>query len=69
MTFGEKVRMYREQRGLTGEELGRLTGLTQQAISAYENGVSKNPLPVAKMALASALRVKPSQLDDDKEAN
>lgn len=67
MTFGEKVRTLRKKRGLTAEELGRLTGLTQQAISAYENEVSKKPLPVAKLALASALKVKPSELDDDRE--
>ncbi len=64
MTFGEKVKMYRTQKGWTLEELSKLTGLSVQAISAYETGKNR-PLPVSKMAIASALHVKPSALDDD----
>ena len=69
MTFGEKVRHLRLQRGLTRDELARLTGLTGGAVSMYETGARKTPLPVAKMALARALHVKPDDLDDDKEEN
>lgn len=50
-------------------ELARLTSLSESAIKLYECGERKNPLPVAKMALAVAFRVKPSDLDDDKEDN
>lgn len=67
MKFGEKLRMYRTQRGLTMDELAELTGLSQQAISMYETGNRKSPLPVAKKSLARALKIKPELLDDDKE--
>lgn len=67
MTFGEKLRKRREGIGYTREELGRLTSLSVPAIAAYELGERKNPLPVAKFALASALKCKPSDLDDDRE--
>ena len=67
MTFGKKLRKLREERGYTREELGKLTSLSVPTITAYELGERKNPLPVAKFALASALRCKPSDLDDDRE--
>lgn len=67
MTFGEKVRMYRLQRGMTMEELSRLTELSVSAISMYETNRRPTPLPVAKAALAKVFRVKPEELDDDKE--
>ena len=69
MTFGEKVKYFRTQRGLTRDELARLTGLTGGAVSMYETGARKTPLPVAKLALARVLHVKPEDLDDDKEEN
>ena len=69
MTFGEKLRTARIKRRLTTTELGKLTGLSQQAISMYENGYRRTPLPVAKQALARVLHVKPEDLDDDKEEN
>lgn len=67
MTFGEKVRKYRTERGWTMAELARFTSLSESAIKLYECGERKNPLPVAKMALAVAFKVKPSDLDDDRE--
>ena len=67
MTFGQKVRKLRTDKDLTIAELSKLTGLSESAIKLYELGERRNPLPVAKMALASALHVKPSQLDDDRE--
>lgn len=69
MKFKDKLHMYRMQRGLTMEELAALTGLSQQAISMYETGKRKSPLPVAKNSLARALKIKPELLDDDKEEN
>ncbi|MHB8149960.1 MAG: helix-turn-helix domain-containing protein [Desulfobulbia bacterium] len=35
-TIGEKIRAARTKRGMTGEELGRLTGMTKAAISQIE---------------------------------
>lgn len=68
-TFGQKVRFYRTKRGLSISELSKLTGLSESAIKLYECGERKHPIPVAKMALASAFKVKPSELDDDREEN
>lgn len=67
MRFGEKLKKIREDKGWEREELARLTGLSVDAIKSYELGYRKNPYPVIKFALASALKVKPSQLDDDRE--
>lgn len=67
MTFGQKVRKFREERGLTVTELAELSHLAQPTISQFESGVRKNPYPNTKIAIAMALRVKPSDLDDDRE--
>ncbi len=69
MTFGQKVRKYRLERKLDVSDLAKITGLSESAIKLYEYGYRKKPLPVAKMALASAFKVKPSELDDDREEN
>jgi len=69
MTFGQKVRKYRLERKLDVSDLAKITGLSESAIRLYEYGHRKHPLPVAKMALASAFKVKPSMLDDDREEN
>lgn len=67
MTFGQKVRKYREERGLSVTELAKMANLAQPTISQFESGVRKHPYPNTKIALAMALRVKPSDLDDDQE--
>lgn len=67
MTFGEKLRKYREERGWEREDLEAISKVSAKTIKAYELGYRKKPYPAFKMALASALKVKPSQLDDDKE--
>ncbi|MGX4743122.1 helix-turn-helix domain-containing protein [Providencia rettgeri] len=38
--IGKKIKHYRLTRGLSGNELGRMIGVSQQQISRYENGVS-----------------------------
>ena len=68
MTFGEKVRKYRTDRGLTQVELAEMANLSQVQISDYENGKS-GAHPNNKIVLAMALNIKPSDLDDDKEEN
>lgn len=67
MTFGQKVRKYREERGLSVTELANMANLAQPTISQFESGARKHPYPNTKIALAMALRVKPSDLDDDRE--
>lgn len=38
--IASSIRMFRKQRGLTQEKLGRLCGMTGGAISSYENGAT-----------------------------
>lgn len=66
MTFAEKLRTYRAERGLTQQELAKLSNLSQPTICDYENG-KVGAHPNNKIALALALHVKPSALDDDPE--
>lgn len=66
MTFAEKVKKYRVERGLSQTELAKLSNLSQPQICDYENGKS-GAHTNNKIALALALRVKPSMLDDDRE--
>ena len=66
MTFAEKVKKYRTERGLTQEELAKLANLSQVQISDYERGISGARIN-NKIMLARALNVKPAMLDDDKE--
>lgn len=42
-TIGEMIKRIREETGMSQEELGRLLGVTQAAISKYESG--KTPIP------------------------
>ncbi len=37
-TIGDRVAVYRKQKGMTQEELGALVGVTGQAVSKWENG-------------------------------
>lgn len=69
MTFGEKLKAYRQNRNLTQAELAKLANLSQVQISDYERGVTarRSVHPNNIIALALALKVKPSALDDDRE--
>lgn len=67
MTFGQKVRKLREERGMTTTELAELAHIAQPTVSQYESGARKNPYPNTKIAIAMALDVKPSDLDDDRD--
>lgn len=53
-------------RGMTTTELANAANLAQPTITQYEKGI-RRPHPNMKIALAAALRVKPSDLDDDKQ--
>jgi predicted transcriptional regulator len=59
--FGENVRHYRKEAGLTQETLGELTGLDRGYISGVERGV-RNPTLVNIEKIAKALQVKTAQL-------
>ena len=42
-----KLREYREEKGLTQKELGKILDLNWRTISAYENGLRKPPMKTA----------------------
>lgn len=66
LSFAEKIKKFRMERGPTQKELANLANISQPQICDYENGKS-GAHPNNKIALALALRVKPSELEDDKE--
>ena len=37
-TFGERLRMLRKEKGMTGQELGKVFNVTKTAVSNWENG-------------------------------
>lgn len=55
-----RIAEYREKRGLTQVELGKLIGMSQTAISLYESGDRKPDVETAK-AISKALH---STLDE-----
>lgn len=42
MEFGEKLRTLRREKGLSQEELAAMVGVSRQALSKWEAGVSHN---------------------------
>ena len=74
MTTGDRIKYYRELRGLTMEQLARLVGVQNSAINKYEKGVVTN-IPIERVKkIAGALEVSPRDLlgweeeqDDDRQ--
>src|ERR1700728_1969579 len=60
-TTGIALRMARQTRGLSQQQLAGMAGITRQAVSAVESGHSDPSLRVA-LALASALGVTVEEL-------
>lgn len=63
MNIGGKIKKYREERGLTQEELAECAGVSQAMIHYYEKGL-KMPNVVALVAIAKRLNVKVDELTD-----
>ena len=61
MTVGENIRRIRKQRGLTIKQLGRMVGVNESYIRAYESG-RRNPKPSSLETIAKALAVNPEVL-------
>ncbi|MCM3005812.1 helix-turn-helix domain-containing protein [Priestia koreensis] len=57
LEFGTKVKFYRSEKGLSQEQLGVLTNLSQTYISEVENG-HRNISIINMYTLAQALDVK-----------
>ena len=56
MKFGESVRLFRQQKGLTQEKLGELLGVSSQAVSKWET-MESYPDAELLVPLANALEV------------
>jgi predicted transcriptional regulator/DNA-binding XRE family transcriptional regulator len=67
-TFGQRLRHYRQARGLTLAELGRRVGRAPSALSALENGRREPKLSLLR-ALADALGVTTEDLLDREPPN
>lgn len=53
MTFNERLKKLRAEKGLTIKALSELSGVTSVSISSYENGHRKaHPITIAKLAKA-----------------
>lgn len=64
MSIGNRIKQARELRGMSRRELAALVGVTPNAISNYETGVSF-PKPQVLCALFGALKVDANFLFQD----
>ena len=61
MTTGEEIRLIRKDRGLTTAELGKIVGVNESYIRAYESG-RRHPKETALKVIANALSVNIEEL-------
>lgn len=62
MTNGERIKNYREQKGISQTDLADMVGTTKQTIFKYENNIVTN-IPSDKVEkMAAALGVSPADL-------
>lgn len=64
MTFGEKLKAYREEKDMTLEDLAQLLGTTKQVLSRYERG-ERTPKITTARAYANAMGVDFAMLTDE----
>lgn len=64
MTVGEKIKMYREKKGYTLEELGNRVGVGKSTIRKWENGIIKNMRRDKIQKLAEVLGCSPLEFID-----
>lgn len=62
MEIGQKIKKARLERGLTQQELGNIVGVQKSAIAKYENGRVVNIKRSTLQKIASALKIRPSEL-------
>ena len=62
MSFGKRLRDARSAAGLTQQQLGDACGVTDGAVSAWENGVTAGIIAETLFSVADALRVDPRWL-------
>lgn len=63
MTTGERIKKARKEAGITQRDLGKLLGLSFQAIAQWENDLRK-PKPETTKKIADALGVNPADIDE-----
>ena len=63
LSFGRRLRRFREAAGLTQEEVAQRAALTPHAVSALERGIRRRPYPHTVRSLADAL-----ELSEDERA-
>jgi transcriptional regulator with XRE-family HTH domain len=54
-TIGDRIKMLREARGWTQEQLGQILGVTRASVSQWERGETKNIKNKTFLALVSEL--------------
>lgn len=57
LTIAQKIKLIRKKRGMTQDELGRLSGINAGNIRKYESGSITNPTYKTLQKLANALEV------------
>ena len=62
MEIGQKIKKARLERGLTQQELGNMVGVQKSAIAKYESGRVVNIKRSTLQKIASALKMRPSEL-------
>lgn len=66
MKFSDKVKYLRERKGMTQEELAKLTNVSQVAVHSYESGKAK-PFKNTAIQLAKVLDVELEDLMNDEK--
>ena len=56
MTIGEKIKYFRNMRGISQEMLGQLSGINPATIKKYEYSI-RNPKPDQLLKIANALGI------------
>ena len=68
MTVGEKIKYYRNIRGISQEMLGNLSGINPATIKKYEYGI-RNPKPDQLLKITNALGISINLFMDLKRKN
>jgi transcriptional regulator with XRE-family HTH domain len=68
MKFGQKLRVLREEKGLSQAELAEKIGVSSKTISRYESGESNPRYPKIYDDIAEALKIDKLELLSDKDA-
>ena len=68
MTFGQRLKMFRELAGLTQGELARRAGINRPTITALENGRQLDVTLETARRLARALKISLDRLVGDSES-